>query len=175
MVCQGVELQRMPWPLSLGVRPMGRMASDNQFSLELLNADSTVHPAIVSVGWATEHKLVVSLRWHIGELSATSYDAFTAFCAVREELADLRLAPRCFGACRNLVLSSMAYQMSGGLKGYLARLGVSAKSSDLVSIFGAGPGMDLATVAEQQEFKLMWLRSLGFSAGAGGASRVSDG
>lgn len=151
------------------------MGSNDEFSLELINVDGSVEPAIVSVCETPEDELVVMLRWRIGELSATSYDAFTAFCAVREQLADLRLAPRCFGACRNLVLSSMAYQMSRGLKGYLVRMGVPAKSSDLVSIFGAGPGMDLSTVAEQQEFKLTWLRSLGFCAESGGAAGGTGG
>lgn len=143
------------------------MASNHEFSLELINAGGSVEPATVSVNMAPEYNLVVTLRWTLGELTATSRDAFTAFCAVREQLVELRLAPRCFGACRNLVLSSMAYQMSKGMKGYLVRLGVPAKSADLVSIFGAGPDMVLATVSEQREFKRSWLLSLGFRDGSG--------
>ncbi len=104
---------------------------------------------------------MVTLKWASGALAATAHDAFSAFCEIRERLAALRLVPRCFGACRNLVLSSMAYQMGRGLKGYLVRLGEPARRSDLVGIFDAGPVMDLATVADQQEFKRAWLRSLG--------------
>jgi hypothetical protein len=63
------------------------------------------------------------------------------------------------------VLSNMAYQMGRGLKGFLVQLGEPARRSDLVGIFDAWPGMELASVAEQQDFKRAWLRSLGFQAG----------
>lgn len=109
-----------------------------------------------------DDKMAVTLQWTGGEFVEVAYDSFTAFSAIRERLAKLGLTPRCFGACRNMVLSSMAYQMSRGLKGYLVRLGEVALRTDLVRIFDAGPDMDLTTVAKQQEFKRRWLESLKF-------------
>jgi hypothetical protein len=85
-------------------------------------------------------------------------------CNAREKLALLGLVLRCYGACRNLVLSGMCLDMTLGGKGYLARLGQRTTRSDLVDIFAAGSDMDLASVAEQAEFKRQWLKSLGFGA-----------
>jgi hypothetical protein len=106
----------------------------------------------------TEVRLVV--RWAAGEVLGVDWNYFAALCRVREQLAALGLTPRCYGACRNLVLSGMCLDMALGGKGYLARLGQPTGLSDLVSIFASGPDMDLASVAEQEEFKRAWLRSL---------------
>ncbi|MBP3960266.1 hypothetical protein J8F10_33990 [Gemmata sp. G18] len=88
-------------------------------------------------------------------------DAFAALCAAREQLSAFGLTPKCYGACRNLVVSGMASEMGGGLAGYLVRLGQQAHMSDLVEIFDTGPDMDLVSVPEQQEFRLAWFRSIG--------------
>ena len=135
--------------------------ADDLIPIELVDDTGSVQPATVFVSETPTGELCVTLRWAGGELSASAQDAFTAFCMVRVRLVDFRLLPRCFGACRNLGLSSMAYQMGRGLKGYLVRLGEPARLADLVRIFDKRPDMDLATVAEQKEFKQRWLRSLG--------------
>ena len=150
--------------LTIIVRHESRM-EDEPISLELIDISARVQAATVVVSARPEDSMAITLSWAGGELVESAYDAFTALCAIRERLANLELTPRCFGACRNLVLSGMAYQMSRGLKGYLVRLGEAARQSDLVRIFDAGLGMDLATVEEQQEFKRMWLRSLGGTRG----------
>ena len=136
--------------------------ADGPFYLDLISDTGRLDAASVSVTVTTEGSMAVTLQWTGGELVEAAYDAFTAFSTMRERLARLGLTPRCFGACRNLVLSSMACQMSRGLKGYLVCLGKAAQRSDLVRIFDAGSDMDLATVAEQKEFKREWLRSLRF-------------
>ncbi len=107
----------------------------------------------------TEVRLVV--RWAAGEALGVDWNYFAALCRVREQMAALGLTPRCYGACRNLVLSGMCLDMTLGGKGYLAHLGRPTGLSDLVSIFASGPNMDLASVAEQEEFKQAWLRSMG--------------
>lgn len=127
--------------------------------LELVDATGGVVPAEVVIS-EEEDTLGVLIRWSGQELSATGGDAFSALCTVRQKLSEHGLTPRCYGACRNLVVSGMAAQMGGGLKGYLVRLGQQARMSDLVGIFDAGPDMDLVSVAEQQEFTQAWYRSL---------------
>ena len=107
----------------------------------------------------TEVRLLV--HWPGGEAPGTDWNYFAALCRAREKLATFGLIPRCYGACRNLVLSGMCLDMSLGRNGYLVRLGQPVRLSDLVSIFGAGRDMDLASVAELARFKQEWLRSLG--------------
>ena len=128
--------------------------------LELVDAAGSIVPGEVIISEA-EDKLGVRIRWLGQELSATENDAFSALRTVRLKLSEQGLIPRCYGACRNLVVSGMAAQMAGGLKGFLVRLGQQARMSDLVEIFDAGPDMDLVSVTEQQEFTLTWYRSLG--------------
>jgi hypothetical protein len=128
--------------------------------LELVDAAGTVTRAVVVVTEG-EDGYGVRIQWSGREVSATGYDAFAALCAAREQLSAYGLTPRCYGACRNLVVSGMASQMGGGLKGYLVRLGRQALLTDLVRIFDAGPDMDLASVPEQQEVRRAWFRSLG--------------
>ena len=131
------------------------------YPLELAEPGGGLHPAVVFVSEEPGDQIRVAVRWAGGDFAAAADDAFTAFCAVREQLAGLELMPRCYGTCRNLILSGMCYQMGSGLSGYLVRLGHPARQQDLVRIFKAGPDMDLVFVAEQQEFKQAWLRSLG--------------
>ena len=130
--------------------------------VELVDSCGTAIPSEVDVSEDGD-EYVVQFRWAGQAVSATGEDAFSALCTARMKLAALGLMPRCYGACRNLVVSGMAVQMGGGLKGYLVRLGQQARMSGLVDIFAAGPDMDLVTVTEQQEFKLAWLRSLGLA------------
>ncbi len=87
------------------------MAS-NEFSVELVGVAGRLQPATVSVRIVSAAAVTVKLQSAGCELVMTAGDAFTAFAALRQRLIDFELTPRCFGACRNLVLSSMAYQMS---------------------------------------------------------------
>lgn len=128
--------------------------------LELVDAAGTVFPAEVVISEADD-EFGVRIRWLDRELSATEDDAFSALCAVRQKLSELGLMPRCYGACRNLVVSGMAAQMGGGMRGYLVRLGQQSRMSDLVDIFDAGPDMDLVSAPGQQEFTRAWHRPLG--------------
>ena len=137
------------------------------FDLSLVDSVGRVVPATAEVDcWdrteggfrKTDVRLVV--RWSAGHVEGTDGNYFAALCRAREQLAPLSLVPRCYGACRNLVLSGMCLDMALGGKGYLVRLGESAKLSDPVSIFAVGPDMDLASVADQAEFKRQWLQSL---------------
>src|SRR5207253_4683734 len=109
-------------------------------------------PATVIVRVGEDDECRVLIQWAGREVAASGYDAFLALCRVREQLAEFGLKPRCYGGCRNLVVSGMASQMGGGMKGYLVRLGEQARMSDLVPIFDAGPDMDLVSVREQEEF-----------------------
>lgn len=136
----------------------GKPIADSQ-AIELVDRTGTVIPAEVIV---TEEGDEYGLRiqWADQAVSEIGHDAFAALCAAREQLSAFGLTPRCYGACRNLVVSGMASEMSGGLKGYLVQIGRRSTMKDLVRILEAGPDMDLATVSEQEAFRLEWLRSL---------------
>jgi hypothetical protein len=135
---------------------------DISHPLELVDEAGTVTAAVVVVS-ERDDEYGVGIRWPGREISASGDDAFSALCTLREQLTALGLTPRCYGACRNLVVSGMAAQMGGGLKGYLVRLGHQARMADMVDIFDAGTDMDLATVPQQREFTTAWYRSLGLS------------
>jgi hypothetical protein len=137
------------------------------FDLELVDASGNVVHATAAVDcrdW-TENgfrktQVTLEIRWPGGEATGVDWHYHAALCRVREQLAGVGLTPRCYGACRNLVLSGMCVDMGLGARGYLVRLGQPARMSDLVDIFQSGPEMDLASVAEQATFKELWLRSL---------------
>jgi hypothetical protein len=136
--------------------------------IELVGPTGTALSAIVFLDESEGHQddfgndqVRVTLKWAGGEIAATGLDFFLAFCDVREQLESFNLVPRCYGACRNLVLSGMCSDMGQGLSGSLTQLGHKPKMSDLVGIFDAGLDMDLASVAEQREFNRTWLQSVG--------------
>lgn len=58
-------------------------------------------------------------------------------------------------------MNSMASQMGGGMVGYLVELGRPAGTAAMAWTLEAGPGMDFATVAEQDAFREAWFASRG--------------
>jgi hypothetical protein len=140
---------------TFGERPI----ADSQ-AIELVDRTGSVIPAEVIVT-EEEDEYGLRIQWADQAVFATRHDAFAAFCAAREQLSEFGLTPRCYGACRNLVVSGMASQMGGGLSGCLVELGQPARMKDLVRILDVGPDMDLVTVSEQEKFRLEWLQSLG--------------
>ena len=84
--------------------------------LDLVDAAGAAVPAEVDVSKGAD-AVTVRIRWAGREVSATDADAFSALCTLRRELAREGLMPRCYGACRNLVVSAMAAQMASGMAG----------------------------------------------------------
>ncbi len=135
------------------------------FPLDLVSADggviaATAHVWTTPVSGSVWRDFTVRVEWPGGEATGSGGDAFDAFRAARERLDAVGLLPQCYGACRNFVMSGMASQMGGGGAGYLVALGCPAGTA-LALTFEAGPGMDIASVAEQDAFKVSWVASLG--------------
>jgi len=137
------------------------------FDLELIDVSGALLHATAEAnlrewteGGFRKSEVRLAFRWPGGESSGIDWHYHAALCRVRERLAEVGLTPRCYGACRNLVLSGMAVDMGLGRRGYLVRLGERSELSDLVDIFQAGPEMDLASVADQGAFRLEWERSV---------------
>lgn len=141
---------------------------DDIVLIELVDRAGARIPATVTLGCDERmvdgfdpSEFVVTVRWAGGEQKGRGFDAFVALAAVREQLEPLGLRPACYGACRNLVVSGMASQMGGGVKGYLVSLGRPSRTADLVGIFDSDPSVEPVSVADQDEFREAWMRSLG--------------
>lgn len=93
-------------------------------------------------------------------LEAVADDFFDALANIRRQLEPEGLIPFCYGSSLNVFPSPMARQMGGGVKAYRLKTGQPAKTSDLVSIFDAGPDVIPAFVAPQEQFYREWLASL---------------
>lgn len=96
------------------------------------------------------------------ECCTTGSDLFECLKAMRvEHLEPLGAFLMCNGSRRDVYPSRMTRQMSGGRKAYELKLGVSARSTDLVDIFTLTPSIhSLASVAEQESFYERWRDSL---------------
>jgi hypothetical protein len=133
------------------------------YPLDLVAGDGTVIPATAHV-WPMSDSVwpdyTVRVEWPGGSTVGTGGDAFHALQVARGQLDALGLVPRCYGACRNFVISPMASQMGRGLLGHLVELGHPAGAGWGMT-FEAGPDMDLVSVAEQVAFKEAWFESLG--------------
>jgi hypothetical protein len=143
----------------------GGTVTDRAFDLELLDPSGGVVHARVEVdcrdwseGGFRKTEVSLKVRWAGGAVSGVDRNYHASLCRVREQLARLGLTPRCYGACRNFVVSGMGMDMALGAKGYLVRLDQPVRMSDLVDIFQSGPEMDLASVADQAAFKEEWWR-----------------
>lgn len=138
-----------------------------EHSITLLARDGAEHPAQVVLeygdgaeGGLAAHEVRITLTWSGGLTAAVAGAFFSAFVRIREHLLRDGLTPRCYGACRNLVLSGMSADMMRGLGGYLVKLGAPRGAGPFVRIFESGPEMDLATPQEQAEYKEAWRASL---------------
>jgi hypothetical protein len=131
---------------------------------ELIDAAGNIIPAKLSM-WEEDPDDIdlvrLSLRYAGGEITKSADGWFSAMSDVRRELENNGLLLKLYGASRNVYPSPMSRSMGGGHKAYKLQMGQPAKQSDLVSIFGVGPDIDLASVDEQEQFYRDWLKSLG--------------
>lgn len=129
-------------------------------TLDLISTSGELLPAVVELeireppGKRDLDRHVLTIRWSGGAITTVGRDHyFHALCAAREQLTELGLTPRCYGACRSFSLSGMSAQMSAGLVGYLCDINRPRSEAVSVRTFDAGPEMDLVSVAEQKAYK----------------------
>lgn len=94
------------------------------------------------------------------QFRAVAVDGFEALIALRLELEPLGLAPVCWGASLQVYPSDASRSVGIGDSAYRLTLGQFARAADRVNIFDAGPGLVVATVAEQEDFSRAWFDSL---------------
>jgi hypothetical protein len=125
-----------------------------------LIAESARRTSVVITYDDTKEDCTLALRSSSIELSATADDYFEALCAIRWPLELLGLKLDCYGASRNVFPSPLSRQMGGGLRAYRLRLGIQARTDDLVFIFDTGEDVEPVSVDEQRSFYKQWLESI---------------
>jgi hypothetical protein len=121
---------------------------------------------VVTVSWherqwnecgCSRTECTIHLRAEGFDIKSVGYDIFEAFCGIRDQLAAQSFYPLCYGASRSCYLSGMLRDMSGGHVVYKLQPGRPVSTKDIVNIFDSGPGVEVATVAQQKAF---WLKFL---------------
>lgn len=96
------------------------------------------------------------------EFAATTENGFfEALTSLRKEFEPEGFRLECYGCSRRVYPSAMARSMGYGEKAYRLEIGRPARSVDLVSIFEAGPEVQPAALADQEQYYRDWLESLG--------------
>jgi hypothetical protein len=88
------------------------------------------------------------------------HDLFECLTLLRQDLETEGWYILCAGARIDVYPSRMARDMGGGRKAYVMRLGVPAKSDDLVDTFATAQIEQVGTVEEQLAYYERWLKSL---------------
>ncbi len=117
-----------------------------------LGEESPEHPDLVRL----------SIAFQGSEIVRDDEEFWSALRSIRVELGAIGLRPRCYGSSRNVYPSAMGQSMGVGNKAYQLEMGRQGRMADLVDIFEDGPGVDPASVEEQEAFYEAWLRSLGW-------------
>ena len=128
--------------------------------LQLVNLVSGERIA-ASVRWKIlqSRRCRVELTFGDESVEGEHLDCFAAFCEVRKQLERQQLRPVCYGASINVWPSHMCRDMENGLRAYRMRAGGNARADDLVPIFETGPDVEPASVEEQEQWFLRWLRA----------------
>src|SRR5438445_12211019 len=82
-----------------------------------------------------ENRVRLELNFAGQAICADAETFFDALTQIRKRLELLGFRPKCLGACKDIYPSPMIRSMGTGEKAYRLRIGVPAKTRDLVSIF----------------------------------------
>ena len=93
-------------------------------------------------------------------LKSEGADYFEALCLIREQLAEDRLVPFCYGASINVHPLESAKSEYKGLVAYRLRRGHKVKAQDAVEIFAEGPDVIPTPVDIQKHFLKDWRGSI---------------
>ncbi|WP_349735281.1 hypothetical protein [Pseudomonas jessenii] len=127
--------------------------------LVVLFKDGSQRKCLVKV--AMSEPWVVSFsQSDLGETRYESDDLFKSLLLLRAALEEKGHKLLCNGSRKNVVVSGMSRQMSGGRKAYLVKIGKQARRDNLVDIFDCVDSSFVGTVEQQIEFYREWLRSL---------------
>jgi hypothetical protein len=141
-------------------------APETEHELRLLSADGTLVLANLQTkgegfGDAPDDG-VFSLELQLSDrvLRASSADDFfSALTALRLQLESEGRLICCYGGSRNVYPSAMDLSSSSAMA-YRTFLGRPSRQTDRVSLFGSGPDVVPATIADQRAFHDQWIASL---------------
>ena len=102
---------------------------------------------------------LVAFADEIGTVHVKGIDYFDCFQRFRKQVETEKLKCLCQGARPNVWPSSMARQMSDGLKAYELTIGEPTSRDDLVEIFAEATEEQVAPLEEQLAFFEAWKQS----------------
>ncbi len=130
-----------------------------EYTISIVCSDGSERPGVFQFDDDADD-CTLSLTFDDREYSATDEDYFEALCRIREQMEDVGLRPKCYGAHVAAYPSGMSRSMGYGLKIYRLTLGQRGCMDDLVHIFDVDDDIVPATVADQQAYFERWSRSL---------------
>ncbi len=154
-VLQPPGLPRVPATLQLPPLPIE--VEEDIFSVTIILKEGTSVPGKFSVR-ANGRCLV--LTFGDRSLMEKAPDTFEALVQIRRGLDGEGIKILCYGACKDVRPSGMSRSMCGGVQAYRFALGRKPTRNDLVHIFETGPDVVPVTVAEQEQYFDMWVRSV---------------
>lgn len=135
------------------------------YCIEIIHANGRRAESQLFIGTESPkltHRVHLILHVLGKKLQAHDTDYFAAMGQLRLELEKLGLLMDCWGASRNVSVSATCEELTLGRIGCRLTLGRPVLSSDYVSIFDTGEGVEPTTVEEQKAFHKSWLESLGW-------------
>ena len=140
--------------------------SENRRPVDLIAADGTIAPGEFVIRAEPAHesdRVQLTLILPDQRFEATAIDGFEALILLRIELAKFGLTPLCWGAGLDVYPSDASRRDGIGDQAYRLTLGKFPATTDQVNIFESGPGLVVATVADQEDFSRAWFDSLATS------------
>ncbi len=130
-----------------------------KYTISLVCSDGSEYPSVFQFDDGAD-ECMLRLTFDDREYSAAEEDYFAALCIIREQIEDIGMRPKCYGAHVAAYPSGMSRNMGQGLKIYKLTLGQRGRMDDLVHIFDVGDDVVPATVVDQQAYFERWCRSL---------------
>ena len=140
--------------------------SETRRPVNLIAADGSITPGeflILTEPTNESDRVILILALPDRRFEASSVDSFEALVLLRLELEKLGLTPLCWGASLHVYPSDASRRDGIGDLAYRLTLGKFPSAADRVQIFDSGPGLVVATVAEQEDFSRAWFDSLATS------------
>ena len=130
-----------------------------EYVTRILHRDGTSTDCVLNVDEIGD-QVRLRLQYADRSLESAAPYSWAALIAVRTRLEASGDLIACHGGCRNVFLSPMSFDMSGGSRAYRLSLGKRARTDDLVTIWELAETGEPATIEEQQAFYDAWLVSL---------------
>ncbi len=127
--------------------------------IKILFSDGSIDSCAIDVSRVEPWKIILR-QSRLGTLESEAPNLCEALSLLRKQLESQSCQLLCNGSRRNVIVSGMSRQMSGGRKAYVVNLGEPASRESIVDIFDyAGPN-EVSSIKDQQEFYKRWVDSL---------------